>query len=410
MTIFATGVTTRVSYEKETVWGVAPAAGSAQQLSRITFDSDLARATQESDELDTTYQVRDILVGMRKSTSMLKARLAGKKLAPFIAAALRQAFATGPTTGAVITISAATGAGPHFHRTAGSFIADGFKVGMVISPAGFSGAGVGNNGGRWKLTVLTATDMTVANIDGTAPTIATEAAGASVTVSTPGQIAYVPMTAQTADSFAFEEYIQGIAVPYSWLSTGQCVNTVDIGVAKDQFISADFGFIGMDRVKNQGGSAPYYTTPAAPLTNKLLTTVSGSLRMNGVEIGYLSDYKLKIDGGIETLDPVFSSLAQGKAPGRVKTSGTFSAYLPDSSFADAFEAQTEMALYSYMTGPLGAAGDILAMGQPRVVLQSVKKSDAEKGIIQAATFHGKLFDAGTGIEQTTMWVQDTAMP
>jgi hypothetical protein len=83
-----------------------------------------------------------------------------------------------------------------FVRASGSWITDGWCLGQRVESAGFSNAG---NNGRWTISALTATDMTVTN---GATTLVTEgaAAGRTMTATSPAVIYTAAM--QTADGGA----------------------------------------------------------------------------------------------------------------------------------------------------------------------------------------------------------------
>lgn len=405
---FATGVGKRFCLKPEVTLNTAPGVGSAQEYRHITFDSDLDIAAQMSDEKSSDYQLSGTRLGMRKLTAALKGRLSGTTFGLLLAAALRKGWVAGPSRTA--TTFAAAASGPHFTDSANGFITDGWKVGMIVRPTGFAGAGAVNNSKRFKVTAVAVGGLTVANIDGTAASITAEAAGASVTIAAPGKILYVPSTAHTFDSFYGEEYQSDVTVPFAHTSGGLRVSTVDLAMGVDQNIGIDVGFIGIDRLKV--ASAPYFTSPTVPTVTGIMNTVSGSLRLNGTEIAFLTDLKQKIDLGIEPAGVLFAKVAPDHFPGRVMVGGSASAYLKDLAYFDAFEAETEMAMHYYLTSNPAATtlGDIIAVIQPQIKLTSVKKQDAEKAIIQSLTWNSHKYAAGTGSEQTTILVQDTSMP
>ena len=405
---FATGIGKRFSLKKESTLATLPGASGAQEMRHVTFDTDLSMASQASDEKSSSYQLTETRLGMRKLTASIKGLLSGTTWGDILAAALRKGWVAGPSVTATTLSSAASA--PQFNRSSGSFITDGFKVGLIFSPSGFAGGGTANNGKRYKITAVTALGITVSNIDGSTPTIAVEAAGATVTFATPGKILYVPTSAHTFDSFTAEEYQQDITAAFSHLSTGLRVSTVDLSMGLDANINLDVGMVGIDRQKHS--SANYFTSPTAVTTNGIMNTVSGSFRLNGTEIAYLTDVKQKVDLGIEPAGVLFSKVAPDHFPGRVMCGGSFSAHLKDPSFFDAFDAETEMAMHYYLTSNPNPTtlGDVIAVIQPRIKLLTVTKSDAEKAIIQSATFNSHLYSAGSGIEQTTMLIQDTSMP
>ena len=61
----AVGVAKQVAYKKETTWGTAAIGAGGQLLRRVTSTLDLAKQTYQSQELNTSYQIKDFRHGVR---------------------------------------------------------------------------------------------------------------------------------------------------------------------------------------------------------------------------------------------------------------------------------------------------------------------------------------------------------
>lgn len=94
------------------------------------------------------------------------------------------------TTGAVTTISFVNGSPATIHRSAGSFLADGFTDGALVAVAGASHAG---NNKSFLVQTVTAADLTLVLND----TVTAEAAGSSITVTTKEKL----LRSDTSDTF-----------------------------------------------------------------------------------------------------------------------------------------------------------------------------------------------------------------
>lgn len=114
--------------------------------------------------------------------------------------------ATGPTTLAASASGGAFG-GSAFTRPAGSFITDGFRVGMEVVPTGFP-VNV-----RTTITSLSASVMTVKDLLATSAA----AAGRSLTVGVPHDVAWENITfdSTTGRPYMEEQYISGSGVRVS---------------------------------------------------------------------------------------------------------------------------------------------------------------------------------------------------
>lgn len=406
MADFADGVGIRASFKAESAWDTLPGATGAQQIDRIELTPKQDIAKIENDEKRASRQQNDVRAGSRKSDATLRGRLKGSVFGDFLAGLFMNTWATGPTTGAIAVIAASASA-PHFVRSTGSFITNGFKVGMIMSPSGFAGGGVANNTKRWKITVLTATQMTVANIDGTTATVAAEVEGASVTIATPGKILQVASASHVFTSFTLEKYFQYMATPKAMLARGQFVNSIDLSVDQDANIGIDVGFLGRRYEKHT--SAPYFTTPTAPLNRRIMNSVYGSLVLNGAEIGHMTGLKQQFMLNQQQNMGVFNKYASFVGGAKFTGNAQISAYVKDANLRDLAEAETEFALAYYFTGsPDFATADLMAVVQPRGQLFEVQENDDDKAVVENATFVPKE-GTGTGAEASTAYLQDTSL-
>ncbi len=123
------------------------------------------------------------------------------------------------TTGLVTLSATSTG----FARTAGSFVTDGFAVGMELLAAGF---GVSGNNTRFTITAVTALAITCADPVNGSPTAEAAAAGRSLTVGMPGDFAFedIDFTPTTGRPYAEESYQPGPAINQQTLGPNGTIN------------------------------------------------------------------------------------------------------------------------------------------------------------------------------------------
>ncbi len=396
----AAGINKKVAYKKEVTWGVDPGAAGAQYLRRVSSNLDLAKETNESNEIRDDGQVADFRHGVRSVTGNVNGELSVGTYADFFAAALRKDFAAGIDTGAIAVI-AVTGTGTGFTRSAGSFLTDGFKVGDVVSASGFTEA---NNNDHYALiTALTATVATVATLDGTVLT--DEIEGDTVTLSVVGKKTFAATTAHTDDSFAIEHDYSDIT--QSELFLGNKVQNIAVALPPTGMATIDIGFLGKSRTN---GTSAHFTSPTASGTDPVLAGVSGLIYVGGAPVALLTNLDLTIETGL-TADPVVGS---DEYPaifrGRVRVSGNASVYFQDAVFRDYFDDETEVSIVGVFKGSTAKNPEFMTFNLPRIKMGGSSKDDGEKGLIQTMPFTGLLDGSGgTGqpTDNTTIAIQDS---
>ncbi len=407
MTI-ATGVNKKVIWKRESVFGTAPTASGATYLRRVTSSLDLTKAAYDSKQIRPDYQISDLRHGVRSVTGDIKDELSPGTWADFIAAALRKDFVTGATTGAIATVTAATGTPGTFTRSGGSYLTDGFKVGDIVRWTGWTTTGVANNSKNFRIVALTALVMSCNDLSGAVGTntVAAKTAGDSVTCTVYGKKTYVPATGHTNVSYTIEQTHSDITVFDKFM--GLRVASLDLNMPSTGMSEISVAFMGQDM--STSGSA-YYTTPSAATTTGILAAVNGKLSYNGTEVGIITNLALKIDGGMTSGSVVGSNLTPDVFPGRVKVTGSLTAYFQDSSITTDFISENTPSLMVALSTDNTATADFINIVIPKLKLTSATRSDGEQGITVQCNFQALLNGAGgTGIssELTTISVQDSA--
>jgi len=403
MTI-AIPVAKQLRIKKESTWGTAPGASSAQLLRRVSSDIDLRKQTYESNEIRTDYQVSDMRHGVRSVEGRISGELSPLTYQLLMVGLLRKAWAaTSSMTGLTITVA---GSGPTWTltRSAGSFLTDGVKVGDVIRPtAALAAANLIN----LVVVNLTATVATVVVLNGA--TLTTEGPIAAVTIAVPGKRVWVPTTGHTDDSFAIEHWFSDIA--QSELFLGCKLQSGAFSLPATGMATAEFSFLGKDVTT---GTAEYYTSPTAQTTSGVLAAVNGVLRYGAGKVANITALNFTVDGGMSAQPVVGSNTYPDVFEGRVKVSGQFTAYFEDATYRDAFLNETEASITVVLATGTGGTADFLAVTLPRIKIGGTTKSDGgEGGVIQTVPFTA-LFNgsggAGINSEQTTVLIQDSLAP
>lgn len=404
MTI-ATGVAKLVVYKKEVTWGTLPSAGSAQRLRRVTSDLNLVKDTYQSGEIRSDYQVSDFRHGARRVEGTINGELSPGTYEDFIATAVRRLFtAVAAITGASITIA---GSGPTYTltRAAGSWLTDGVKVGQAgrLTAGSFNAANINKN--LFHLSV-TATVLTVMPVNGVA--LVAEGPIGSATYTIPGKISFAPSTGHTDESYAIEHNYSDL--DESELFVGLKINQADFTLPPTGIATVGWQFLGRDMSSVSGGSAPYYTTPAAETTSGVLAAVNGLLIAQGGAIASVTGLNFSIKGGMVGEPVVGSNVFPDIAEGRITVDGQLTALFESVTMRDYFVNETEVALAMVLATGSSAVAEFLTFTLPRIKFGGSAKDDGEKNIVQTMPFtalYNGTGGAGVQHEQSTIAVQDS---
>lgn len=399
----AKGVSKRLSYKKESAFGVLAGATGATQLRRVTGDFNLKRDSYESSELRFDQMTADMRLGSRSADGTINGELSPGSYSDFIGSVLAKDFVAGATaTGVSLTI-AASGSNFTLTRATGSFLTDGFKVGTVVrlTGAGLNTANVANNLLIVSVTALVLTVLAISDV-----TLVTEGPIATVTITTVGKQTYVPKTAHTDDSYSVEQWFSDIA--QSEVFTGNKVSGAAISLPATGLVTSNFTFKGKDL--GQTGTVAYFTNPTAASTKGIFAAVNGALLVNGSQGACITSMDFNIERAMEPTVCIGTNSADNIFVGRIKITGNFSAYFEDGSIRDYFKDETKVTLVVALTTTEDKNSDVMTFVIPFAKLSSHETKDAELGIIQSAAFTALLNDdTTTGLIDSVILVQDSTL-
>lgn len=403
----ASGVAKKLRYKKETTWGTAAGASGAQILRRLTSDLNLTKQTYRSNELRADMQRADFRHGSRAVEGTINGEFSVGTYTDFIASALRQAWQTAATTGAVITVTAATtsGSAGTFTRSAGSYLTDGFKIGDVVRWTGWATTGVNNNSKNMLITALTATVMTVTTLDGTA--VAAKTAGDSVTCTLAGKKTWIPTSGQTDESYTIEHWFDDI--DQSEVFTGCKISQIDMNLPATGIAELNSTIMGKDMTTN---TVEYFTSPTAANTGTALAAVNGALYVSGTKVANVTGMNLTLNGNFTSGEVIGSNTMPFIFQGSIDVSGQITAYFEDATLRDMFINETEATISVVMTASNSANAGFVGIMLPRVKFGGSSKDDGEKGLIQTLPFTALLKTdggSGTAYDATTIAIQDSSV-
>jgi len=400
----ASGVFKQVTYKPETTYGVLPAQSAAQALRRVTSSLNLSKDTYQSNEIRTDFQVADFRHGLRKVGGTIAGELSAKTYADFIAAALKKDFATGVAiSGASITVAGTPGAWT-LTRAAGSFLADGVKIGDVVrlTAGAFNASNVGKN---ILVTGVTALVLTGRTLNGSA--LVAEGPIASATVTVIGKKTMVPQTGHTDKSFSIEHWFPD--VPASEVFSGCKVSKVSLAMPATGMSTISLEFAGRDAT---AGAAQYFTSPTPVTVTGTMAAVNGVVSVGGVSGGTITSMSIDIACGQSSEAGIGANVADQVASGRVVVTGQLTAKFDSTALRDAFYNESEISAYAVFTADNSAGSDFVAFSIGRLKLSDAAKDDGEKILIQTIPFQALLnVNGGTNFatDLTTIAVQDSAL-
>ncbi|MFZ6773029.1 phage tail tube protein [Undibacterium sp. SXout7W] len=399
----AQGINKKVAFKRQTGVGVQASTSAAQYLRRKQSIFTLKRDTYNTqDEIASHQQLISERLGAQMVDGKLSGLLSPGTYSDWLSALLRRDFTAGASATAVsITVA---GTGPYtLTRAAGSYLADGFKIGDVIrlSVGSLNAANINKNFLITGLTALVATGIPLNGVS-----LVAEGPITGCTVTTQGKKTFTPAAGQTNIYYTVEEFNTDIST--SEVSTDVKVGQVALKLPGTGNAEVDFTLVGLNQTS---GAVQYFTSPTVETTSNVLSTATGALILNGVQNTIVTSIDLTINGQETPMDGVVGSNSRPDIyRKKLLVSGSFSAMLSDSTIDTLFRNETETTLVVALTADRTSNADFISIVLPRLKVKSSTTDDGEKGIVGTYEFTA-LYNfsggAGTNSEQTTMSVQDT---
>lgn len=399
------GINKVISFKKEASFDAAAPVGTGMQvLRRTSYSGDPNKQIIESEEMRSDAQWADIRHGLQTFPVQLMTELAPGGYSPLFELLLRNTFSVSVTTGAVVTIAAAAGPPGTFTRSAGSFITDGFRIGMIVRHTGWTTTAVANNSRNYRIIALTATVMTTSGLND--EVVVTKAAGDSVTIASVGKRLIVSQT-PVLGSGMIEMWQPD--VPSSELLTGMRVATCKINADPKNMIKGEWGCMARSFL---AGTTQFAVTPTAAAATSVLGGLGGYLRLAGADRATVTSATIEIDGNMSTEAVLGSVKTPDIFMDRISVSGQLNVFFDTTDLRDAFLNETEVSLDLLIeTNASTLAADFLSFNMPRVKLNSGNKPDGRNGLQQQINYRALLMPSGTvGVDNTTLAIQDSLAP
>jgi hypothetical protein len=396
------GTAKQVGYKKESSWGVLAGSASGKLLRRITASFNLTKSTYESGEIRTDRQVADFRHGVRSADGSLNGELSPASYADFMGSIVARDFATAPSASGVSVTIANGGSLYTVTRATGSFLTDGFAVGMVVRLSGGT-LSTGNANKNLLIASVTATVLTVKVVNNS--TLTPEGPIASVAITAIGKSTFVPASGHTDQSYTIEEWYSDIA--QSEVYTGMKLKSMSVKLPASGLTTIDFGMVGKDMT--QSGTTQYFSSPTAQNTNGIFAAVNGVMLVNGAPVALVTSADFSVDRNTQNAEAVGSNSVAEIFTGRITVKGTMSVYFQDAAFRSYFDNETPVSVVLTLTTTNDAASDFVTFTLPKVKFGDFKKNDGELGVVASSSFTALLnTDTTAGLPATTIQIQDSA--
>ena len=319
---------------EETVYGTTPT-NPALDTVRVTGTTlGLSKDALQSEEIRSDRQISDFRQGSNQVGGNINFELSYGSFDQFMEAALLSSDWASPATTGTTTLSQTA---TSITRASGSFVTDGFTVGMEVEVSGFSGSGAN---GQMVVTAVAALELTLTALEG--QTLAIEAGDADELVVASNRAA----AGTERRSFSFIRYFADIETadkPYH-IFTGCEFNSLQLTISANSMITGTLSVVGQGLSTAEdltGLGTPTYNTVS---TTSPFDSFTGALEEGGTVIAVVTEVSLTLQNGIEPKFVVGSANTIYPSLGRSNLTGQVTAYFEDSTLIDKFINETESSL------------------------------------------------------------------
>lgn len=400
----AQGIFRKIVYKKQTGLGSAASGTGGQVLRREKAVFTKVKDTFSSNEINSFQQYSGDSYGSSRTTGSLDGDLSAATYKDMLASLLRTTFANGASaTSASLTIA---GSGPFtITRAAGSYLADGFKVGDVVQITAGTYTGVAKNL-NLLVTGLTATVMTVIVPNG--KVLAAQGPVTGSTISVVNKKAVVPATGQANDYYTFEDWLSDVS--RSRLYTDVQVASADISIPANGDAKITLAFMGLGRTL---GNSQILTTPTAETATAILSGVNAAILINGTQQTTATSLSLKIDGQLAAGEAVIGSKTiSDNVKGDIKVTGTFTVVKQDEANTTLFENETAVQIIAIVFADSTDQAAFVGFSIPACSILTDENDDGKKQIVSTHNFSGEYNGLAGGAALATdtgiISIQDSA--
>jgi len=396
------GVNKRLSFKKQTALGTPAVGSGAQYLRRESAALNFSKDSFEANEITSHQQDTGKTYGVGSGKGSLKGVLSAGTYPLAIASIMRKDMtATAAATGLSVTIA---GAGPYtLTRSAGDFLAGGFKIGDVVRITAGTYTGTARDI-NLICTGVTATVLTVVVANGA--TLTAQGPIATSTIAVIGKKSIVPTSGHTNDYYSLEEWYSDISK--SRLYTDAQFSSADISIPASGNTSIGLDLVALGRTK---GTAQAQTSPTVETTSTILSSSNGYIMLAGTKLVVATSISIKIDGQVALGEAVVGSRNIADVyRGDVMVTGSISLVHDSETVSDYFVNETALSVVAVVFADNTATSEFVSFVLPRVKLFGDDIDDGKKQLVSTypytAEFNGT-GGAALASDQTIFSMQDS---
>lgn len=376
-------VTAQVALAPEATWGVAPASGYVEQP-RVNWSVTLQKEAYSSNRVQANRRIRFSRHGTRFVEGNYEDELSigGQDL--ILESALGGRFVAGATSTVTVDINST---GNTLTRTTGSWIADGFRSGLVVEIAN---AAAPANNGRARVVAVTSMVLTLDKA-------MSNATADEIVISVVGKVLRDQAEKR---SFAAQIAMTDLNQPLYFIQSGLLVSQVTFNLAPNGISTLNATIVGRDEERR---TTPLDASVDPSPSGELLTTPEGELYLDGVLFARLTELTLEINNNISRRAVIGSNAIENLNQGRLAVTGSLSALLDGEALLERFDDETEFSLVLRLNAPNGT--DFQSFVLPRVRLNGATKNlQGEDEVVVS----GSIAVLESVADDATIFIQSTA--
>lgn len=381
-----------------------PASSGGQLLRRTTVSLNLRKDTYRSAEIRSDRQTGDMRHGIRRVEGSIAGEFSPATYFPLFEAAHRHtAVSTFNDSNTEFTSAAADNTLSTITMTAGDPVTEGYRVGHIVRFTNMSDTD--NNSRNFVITGMSGTNGRTWNVY---PAPDTMSADTAFSVTRPGKHTLTPASSFTSRKFLFEANNSDVDISRMFKEcriTGYRLSLPATGMATVEIMA-----MGRDMEILSGGSAPFFTSPTAISSTGILAAVNGAIYVAGTRIAVITGIDIDYAMAAEAPAVVGQNFVPEIFLGTARVTGRFTAMVEDATLFNLFLNETEASILMFLEAGTTQPADACSIYMPRVKAAAADMQlSGEAGQIVTVPFEAlRYLGSGTGIEQTTIQIMDTA--
>lgn len=355
----ASGTRASIAYEEEvTLRGSPEAAPDLKYLRTTGRNINLTKNTLKSAEVRPDRQNASLRHGFNQVVGSPGFELSLEAYDDFISGAMSGTWAA-VATAATQTIGATgTTTDSVWDRASGSFITDGFEVGMIVTGAGTAFAGDNSQDSRVTAVASDGLSIDVEAVDGTT-VYSTISGGADEQVSATGEVIKIGTTLRT---YTIERGFDD--VNQFQVFNGCAINQWSVQMQPEQLVSGNFDILGMSADPMATSTIDDAGGITAAATNDPMAAFEGQLSEGGAESTVVTSMNFTLNNNRSLQAVVGSKFSPDVFEGIAMITGEATVFFEDAVLFNKFINETISSLSVQMDDVNGT--DFIVIGFPAV--------------------------------------------